>query len=301
MQRMGIENTQFLIVRHYDTAHPHCHIVYNRVNNDGKTISDSNIRLRNVRACDELTTKYNLYRPEQKENVKREKLREPDKTKYEIYDAVNKHLKGSKSWDDLISKLERNGISVRFKEKGKTGIREGILFSKNGYTFSGSKVDKRFSFSKLDSIFNPKQRASKIAPLPPKDIKQSYSVSKIEISQREMPQYSAASQKELGTAIVRYKAAFSLFSASGGSKSGNEALDMGTFGGGILPVPAISLGVGISAEMMQRRVGESHEEHIARITALINSIAEAMLLHIEEQKRKQKETINKKKSNSLRF
>ena len=27
MQKMGIENTQFLIVRHNDTAHPHCHIV----------------------------------------------------------------------------------------------------------------------------------------------------------------------------------------------------------------------------------------------------------------------------------
>lgn len=49
MERMGIRNTQFLIVRHTDQAHPHCHIVYNRVGNDGQTISDKNIKIRNGR------------------------------------------------------------------------------------------------------------------------------------------------------------------------------------------------------------------------------------------------------------
>jgi type IV secretory pathway VirD2 relaxase len=42
MQKMGITDTQFLIVRHHDAPHPHCHIVYNRVKNDGSTIPDSN-------------------------------------------------------------------------------------------------------------------------------------------------------------------------------------------------------------------------------------------------------------------
>ena len=47
MECMGIRNTQFLIVRHTDQAHPHCHIVYNRVGNNGQTISDKNIKIRN--------------------------------------------------------------------------------------------------------------------------------------------------------------------------------------------------------------------------------------------------------------
>lgn len=39
MQRMGITDTQYLLVRHLDQLHPHCHLVYNRVGNDGQTIT----------------------------------------------------------------------------------------------------------------------------------------------------------------------------------------------------------------------------------------------------------------------
>ena len=75
MKRMGIRDTQFLIVRHTDQAHPHCHIVYNRVGNNGQTISDKNIKIRNGKVCKELTAKYGLYYPKGKEQVRRERLR----------------------------------------------------------------------------------------------------------------------------------------------------------------------------------------------------------------------------------
>ena len=39
MERMGIRNTQFFIARHFDKEHPHIHIAYNRIDNDGRTIS----------------------------------------------------------------------------------------------------------------------------------------------------------------------------------------------------------------------------------------------------------------------
>ena len=42
MQMMCITDTQFIIVRHHNTDNPHCHIVYNRINNEGKLISDRN-------------------------------------------------------------------------------------------------------------------------------------------------------------------------------------------------------------------------------------------------------------------
>lgn len=304
LRRMGIENTQVLIVRHTDTAHPHCHIVYNRVNNDGKTISDSNIKLRNMKVCDELTTEYNLYRPQQKENVNRDKLREPDRTKYEIYDVISKNLRGCKGWDDFTAKLSREGISVRFKEKGKTGIREGVLFSKNGHTFSGSRIDKQFSYSKLDSIFNPKQAASpKLDMSKPTVTKtattQITSNPKFDVNQRQAPQYSESSKKGFNDAVGNYKGAFNVFSVSGGS-AGDESLDTGALGGGSLPVPHMDIGIGLSPDMMQRMAGESHNEHIARITALINSISAAMLAYIEEQKRRQKETA-KNKSKGIKF
>ena len=39
---MGIRNTQFIIARHRDREHPHLHILFNRVDNDGRTVSDRN-------------------------------------------------------------------------------------------------------------------------------------------------------------------------------------------------------------------------------------------------------------------
>ena len=158
MERMGIRNTQFLIVRHTDQAHPHCHIVYNRVGNDGQTISDKNIKIRNSKVCKELTAKYGLYYPRGKEQVRRERLREPDKTKYAIYDAIRGCLPGCKSWGDLEKRLQERGITTTFKYCGNTDRRQGVLFGMSGYTFSGSKIDRAFSFSKLDRHFSQAQR-----------------------------------------------------------------------------------------------------------------------------------------------
>ncbi len=51
MQNMGIRDTQYIIVRHNDTDHSHCHIVYNRIDNNRKLISDKNDYKRNVATC----------------------------------------------------------------------------------------------------------------------------------------------------------------------------------------------------------------------------------------------------------
>ena len=39
---------------------PHCHLIFNRVDNNGRRISDSNWLKRNVRICKELKQKYGL-------------------------------------------------------------------------------------------------------------------------------------------------------------------------------------------------------------------------------------------------
>lgn len=55
MEQMGIRNTQYIIARHHDTKHPHYHLVFNRIDNDGNLISDSNERIRNTKVCRALT------------------------------------------------------------------------------------------------------------------------------------------------------------------------------------------------------------------------------------------------------
>ena len=153
MQKMGITDTQYLLVRHLDQPHPHCHLVYNRVGNDGQTISDKNIKIRNAKVCRELTEKYGLYLAPGKDDVRRERLREPDKTRYEIYDAIKRCLPRCAGWKGLEKQLEKQGIGVRYKYCGNTDRKQGVLFSKNGFEFSGSKIDRAFSFTKLDRHF----------------------------------------------------------------------------------------------------------------------------------------------------
>ena len=88
MERMGIKDTQFFIARHFDKEHPHVHIAFNRIDNNGNTISDRHERLRSTRICKELTMKYCLHMANGKDNVKRNRLKEPDRTKYELYDIL---------------------------------------------------------------------------------------------------------------------------------------------------------------------------------------------------------------------
>lgn len=151
MERMGIRDTQYIIGRHFDKEHPHMHIVFNRINNNGKTISDRNDRFRSGRICKELTKKYGLHFANGKENVKAERLREPDKTRYELYSILKAEVGRCRDWDTLLERLERQGVEVQFKYKGQTNEIQGIVFSMNGYRFNGSKVNRSFSYSKIDA------------------------------------------------------------------------------------------------------------------------------------------------------
>ena len=81
LEKMGIKDTQVLVVRHFDKEHPHVHIAFNRIANDGRTISDQNERIRSTRICKELTRKYGLYVSEGTETVQLHRLKEPDKPK----------------------------------------------------------------------------------------------------------------------------------------------------------------------------------------------------------------------------
>ena len=160
MQRMGITGTQYIIARHFDKEHPHIHLVFNRVVNNGKTISDSNDRYRSEKICKELTHKYGLYYSTGKENVKQHRLKEPDKSRYEIYEALKMVIPKCQNWKQLARELDKVGIKTEFKTKGNTSAVEGVKFRKGAYTSNGSKVDRMFSYSKIDYRLKQNARQS---------------------------------------------------------------------------------------------------------------------------------------------
>ena len=153
MRRMGIVNTQYIVSRHTDREHQHLHIVANRVDNDGKTVSDSNDDVRNVKVCKALTREYGLHFSKGKMNVKRDRLRGKDKVKYQIYDAIKAALPHCNCWSDLCDRLAKQGIGANFKYNRNEGKIIGVSFTKDEISFSGSRIDRSMSFYKLDRLF----------------------------------------------------------------------------------------------------------------------------------------------------
>ena len=76
-----------------------------------------------------------------------------------------------------------------------------------------------------------------------------------------------------------------------------QGADMGAYG--IIALPPLDSPIKLSASQLQRRAGESPDEHLARVTALLNQIAEAMVVATEERKRRLRDMKPKKSTLKL--
>jgi hypothetical protein len=151
LDRMKIMDTQMLIVKHNDTQHPHLHIVYNRVNNQAKTIKDSMQRWDNVKVSKALTLKHSLHLSQGKQHVNRLRLKGPDQVKYQLYDAIRAVSQKVRNMDELQQQLKKQGIGMQYKYKSGTQEVQGISFSKGQYKFKGSEIDRSLSYGRLIS------------------------------------------------------------------------------------------------------------------------------------------------------
>lgn len=166
LEKMNIRNTQYLMVRHQDKNHPHVHIIYNRVDNNGTTIPNYNLWKKNQKVCKELTLKYGYHFGKGKEQVNRQALRGKEKIRYELYDAIKASLNQARSWKQLETLLAEKGIGLQYKYRRGTEEVQGISFSKGEMKFKGSAIDRSLSFKKLNEQLdrNSRQLQLKNAP-----------------------------------------------------------------------------------------------------------------------------------------
>ena len=152
MQMMGITDTQFIIVRHHNTDNPHCHVVYNRINNEGKLISDRNDYRRNEQVTKALKSRYGLTYGTDKSKTNTRKLRNAERAKYEIHNVVKDVLKAAGSWQKFKNELAKQGVHLElvYKDKEQTKVK-GIRFCKDGYSFKGTQISRDYSFGKLNA------------------------------------------------------------------------------------------------------------------------------------------------------
>ena len=167
MRQMGLVNTPYIVVRHYDKAHPHCHIVFSRVDYDGKILTQTTNFKKNERVCKALNLKHRLVQGKSKLNTDVSKLRGKEKVRYQlVHDLAGFYLTPSVAdWNSYVDLLRRNGITVREKI-GKSG-RINLYYGVGKHEFWYKKLDPFLSRENLELKFKErreKQQAEKAQP-----------------------------------------------------------------------------------------------------------------------------------------
>lgn len=148
---MGLDYTQYIIVAHTDTDHSHIHIIANRINDNGRTISDSNNWKRSQALCKELVKKYELTPvPEERneQKINRHKLKGRDLLKSDINRVVRNVLSRCKSFEEFTIGMAAQGFNCHIKFNPDNTIR-GVSFERYGISIKASDIHKSLSAKNL--------------------------------------------------------------------------------------------------------------------------------------------------------
>ena len=152
---MGITNAQYIVARHFDKTHPHCHLVFSRIDLDGNVISAFNERIRSAKVCKEIKLRHGLtFGNTTGEKVNRDRLRPIQQLRFNVKSAAIAAANISTSWAEFQHALEVHGIEASFSITPSTGEIRGISFAKDSYRFAGSKLSKqKLTYGKLVAKF----------------------------------------------------------------------------------------------------------------------------------------------------
>lgn len=155
LRGMDITNAQYIVARHFDKAHPHCHLVYSRIALDGSVISAFNEQLRSADVCKEIKLRHGLtFGNTTGEKVNHDRLRPIQQLRFDIKSAAIAAANRSTSWAEFQHALESHGIEACFSINRSTGEIRGISFAKDCYRFAGSKLSKqKLTHGKLAAKF----------------------------------------------------------------------------------------------------------------------------------------------------
>ena len=152
---VGIRNTTMMFARHYDTEHPHGHLVWSRVDNEGNLMNESFFNNKCWRACRQLEEKYGLVCAIKKREKKpsRGKVNNKDMARIEMREKIEKAVQEARTWHEFKDLLRKENVTMFFRASvhGKGVV--GVVFSDGEYKFSGSHIGKEFGLQNLDRLF----------------------------------------------------------------------------------------------------------------------------------------------------
>jgi hypothetical protein len=213
------ENTQWAVVRHQDKTHPHMHLVVNRVDLDGQTVSDQFIRSRSVDVCKGIEQEYGLIvadqvgRKQAREigptpaqakatTPKEEQSAEWSRARQDIGRALSYTAGQARSFDELREALRPRGIELELTRR-KDGSPAGVVFAQDGHRVKGSQVGREYSAGNLETGFAKARELGQDPAQPWQQVGQDYALAKLaaeyaQAKERQAQQQQPSKQQSRG-------------------------------------------------------------------------------------------------------
>ncbi len=145
-RKIGYENNPYAVYIHAEgTEKEHIHIVASRIKEDNTAVNNSYTHYKNLDFSREIEKKYDL----RKVKRKLEKLQKQeifvckDKRLPLLKEKIAEALKTSNTMNAMIANLKQQGITL------KVG-RGATFIDKDGVSFKGSQIDRKFSLKGLE-------------------------------------------------------------------------------------------------------------------------------------------------------
>jgi len=163
VQGMGLDQSQYVVIRHRDTDHSHFHIIANRVASDGQTVSDSHNYSRSEKLLRQIEQRHQLTpMQEQDQRLKIEHLPASDRHRIQLRDQVRQSLSRSTTSQELGADLARQGVRL-IVNRGEGGQTRGLSFEKVSSQDNGEEERTAFKGSKLHQSLGLKQIQAQLA------------------------------------------------------------------------------------------------------------------------------------------
>lgn len=149
LKSMKLDQSQYVVIQHRDTAHSHLHIIANRVRFDGHTVSDGQNYARQTQLMRQIEERYGLTPTvEQSQRKSVERLPERDRSRIAMRDQVRDCLKKSANAQELRQALAKHGIRIEVN-RAADNVARGLTFSKLSKDDKGEEITTSFKGSKL--------------------------------------------------------------------------------------------------------------------------------------------------------
>lgn len=165
MYEAGIIDTQYMAVRHHNTAHPHVHLIFNPINDNAEVISESRQFKNNESICKKITKDWglNFSKPRNFKNSALNKLPKHDRPKVIMRVEVEKALDNTGNIYEMREFLNSRHIIMTIHQKNNGEI-YGLSYhyddpkGRLSCHFKSSQLSRSLSFEKIKRYFVKKKK-----------------------------------------------------------------------------------------------------------------------------------------------